>query len=75
MSKDVLGKKELESLKLNWNFVGPGLMDGRCYATGTCDSRPTPIIRPKRKKPIQLKADDLNIEEIKLKYGYLRFKK
>lgn len=74
MNKDVLGKKELEALKLNWDFAGPGLMDGRCYATGTCDNRPTPVIREKHQKSrkILLASDTMNAEEIKLQYGYLR---
>lgn len=74
MHKDVLGKDELEALKLNWDFAGPGLMDGRCYATGTCDNRPISIIGDKHQRSVQivLAIDSTNIEEIKLQYGYLR---
>lgn len=75
MHKDVLGKHELEALKLNWDLAGPGLMGGRCLATGTCDNRPSSIIREKQQKSVQivLASDATNIEEIKLQYGYLRF--
>jgi hypothetical protein len=74
MNRDVLGKRELESLKLNWNFVGPGLMNGRCNATGTCDNKPIPY-RKKPQKPFRILqlAEALNAEEIRLQYGYLRF--
>ncbi|MGE4574890.1 MULTISPECIES: hypothetical protein [Parachlamydia] len=40
MKKDVLGKRELDSVKLNWDFAVPGLMTTRCCGTGTCDNRP-----------------------------------
>ena len=32
MYHDQVGNKELESIKLDWQFIGPGLMDGHCAA-------------------------------------------
>jgi len=75
MQKDILGKKELEALKLNWEFAGPGFMEGRCYATGTCDNRPVPVVREQHLKTHKLlfSEDSKNAEEIKRQHGYLRF--
>lgn len=73
MKKDILGNHELESLKINWDFAGPGLMNGHCTATGTCENQPT----KKRLKKLKINLSEIknskeNPQDIKLKYGYLR---
>lgn len=74
INKDILGNKELEALTLNWDFIGPGLMDGRCLATGTCDS-PTTNTKKKNQKfhVIFFSEDGRNANEIKMRYSDLRF--
>lgn len=74
MNKDVLGSVELEYLKLNWNFYGPGLMSGRCAATGTCDNRPifdSKKMKYQGKHKIYFSADPKSAKEIRLQYGLL----
>lgn len=75
MDKDVLGKKELEFLKLNWNFAGPGLMSGHCTATGTCENQPTTVRKSQQVgfHQVQIAVDEQTAEEIKNQFGNLRF--
>ncbi len=75
MKKDILGTFQLNSLKLNRKFYSPGLMDGKCAATGTCDNSP---VHPYAKKKLGNNANPskrksfLEAYDIRLKYGTLR---
>ncbi|WP_042282192.1 hypothetical protein [Candidatus Protochlamydia sp. R18] len=76
MKKDFLGKKELEFLNFDWKFYAPGLMNGRCRATGTCDNRPCIQHLKKREiaaifKPTQ-SLNSISIFDVSSKYGSLR---
>lgn len=74
MHKDVLGKNELESVKLNWDCAIPGLMTTRCCGTGTCDNGPN---KPQSDgsqnyRIIHFFADARKIQDITMRYGHLR---
>jgi len=74
MKKDILGQKELDDLKLNWNFGVPGLMSTKCCGTGTCDYRPEPgrLVKLLQGHMILFKPNNSKLDEIKKSYGYLR---
>jgi len=61
MKQDILGSLELESLKLNWDFLAPGMLAGKCNATGTCDNGPS---RLEKRKP-QIHTTSLSFENIR----------
>lgn len=74
MNRDVLGRAELEALKLNWNPCKAGLMGGRCAATGTCDNRPEYSARKItniENQKIHLLGYSRSAKDIRLKYGPL----
>ena len=74
MKRNVLGKNELESVKLNWDFAVPGLMTTRCCGTGTCDNRPLPNAnRPNNLTIIDFSPDVKEVKDVTMRYGYLRF--
>ena len=70
---DNSGIKKLKSLSFDWNTLAPGMLSGRCCASGTCDNKPD--VHNIREKPLPLisfsldKADALKIRQ---KYGSLR---
>ena len=73
MNKDILGKRELDSIKLNWNFAKPGLMTTRCCGTGTCDNHPDPNSLISSSLQVICFSFDLNsLQDITKRYGYLR---
>jgi hypothetical protein len=74
MSRDLLGDIELESIKLKWDFYGPGLMGGRCAATGTCENRPVPktVLLLKNMQNSSLSFDSRSAKNVRLQYGFLR---
>lgn len=70
MDKDILGKREFDSLKIQCETID----NGRCLATGTCYHQP---IHPTTyhfatSKLISFLPDAKNAQDIKEKYGYLR---
>lgn len=70
MNKDILGKAELESIKLDWTFLQPGYFGGRCAATGTCDN--IPLINNVKRYRKNIKISLKGIQEtdpIRFKYG------
>lgn len=72
MKKDILGLKELESIKLNWSFARPGLSTTMCCSTGTCDA---PKIDSKKHRDVYTIngcADELHAADVKSIYGCLR---
>lgn len=74
MQKDILGKQDLDFLKIDWNFHGPGLMEGKCAATGTCENQP---IRGYRLVPDSFREvtkssiEPMDPKEVWLRYGSL----
>lgn len=70
MTKDILGKQEFDSLKLNLETID----DGRCLATGTCNHLPMhlKINRSTDLKIITFQKDLRNAQDIKTQYGCLR---
>lgn len=72
MQDDVLGKSELESVKLNWECAVPGLMTTRCCGTGTCDSPHPTLNLPATCRVIYFLADLHDVRDIVKRHGYLR---
>jgi len=73
MQRDILGKNELNSVKLNWNYAVPGLMTTRCCATGTCENYPIPRCNiPGNFHVIYFLSDNSNVQSVTKRYGYLR---
>jgi hypothetical protein len=71
MQKDILGQKDLDFLKIDWCFHGPGMMEGRCAATGTCDSQPRPIVVRSHREPIESTRELIDPKEVLFRYGSL----
>lgn len=78
MKRDILGKRELESVQLNWSVAAPGLMTTRCCGTGTCDNHPDPSPRPhginsiSKNYHIACSKKAEKASKITMTYGYLR---
>lgn len=74
MKKDILGKHELETLKLNWTLASPGLMTTLCCGTGTCDNKPDARKNGTQHTlhKITFSFDAKSHTDITNQYGYLR---
>ncbi len=72
MKKDILGKAQLNSLKINFKSGIPGVMTTRCCATGTCENQPERKKYKHKSNMILFTPDSKSIEDITEHYGYLR---
>lgn len=70
----ITGRNELEMLSFDWKTVAPGMLSGKCCATGTCgiDTRNPGVKFEKITQVIPNEFDNTCAKKLKKLYGVLR---